>query len=106
MDKSPGDGGPGPAQLFEVAGEALDVRAVGVEQPQVVALAPGDVLAQVEGVGVAGLAAVAGEEPGEGEALGFAEHVVGNCDVGCWDGGYVVPPGRAETGGRARRPQM
>jgi hypothetical protein len=35
----PGDGGPGAAAGFQVAGEALDVGAAGTEQPQVVLLA-------------------------------------------------------------------
>jgi len=65
-----------------VAGEGLDVGTANVEQAQVVALAPGDELAQIEGVGVAGQSSVAGQEAGEGEPLGLAEDVVGNSDVG------------------------
>src|SRR5215471_1536121 len=40
-----GDGGPGPAAGFHVPGEALDVGAAGLEQADVVLLAPGRVLA-------------------------------------------------------------
>jgi len=58
-----GDGGPGPAQLLEVAGEALDVGTADIEQAQVAALAPGDELAQVEGVGVTGQSSVAAKKP-------------------------------------------
>jgi hypothetical protein len=35
----PGDGGPGPAADFQVAGEALDVAAARLEQAQVAELA-------------------------------------------------------------------
>jgi len=77
-----GDGGPGPAELFEVAGEALDVSSADIEQAQLAALAPGDELAQIEGVGVTGQPAVAGQEAGEGELLGLAEHAVGDDDGG------------------------
>jgi len=48
--------------IFEVAGEALDVDPSDVEQVMVVLQAPGGELAQVQGVGVAGEAPVAGEE--------------------------------------------
>ncbi len=71
-----------PAQLLEVAGEALDVGTADVEQAHVAVLAPGDELAQVEGVGVAGQSSVAGQEAGEGEPLGVAEHAVGDDDGG------------------------
>ena len=39
--------GPGPAAGFQVAGEAFDVSAAGLEQAQVLLLAPGCVLPQV-----------------------------------------------------------
>jgi hypothetical protein len=48
-----GDGGPGPAERLEVAGEALDVSSTRTEHRHVVFGAPGDVLAQVERVGIA-----------------------------------------------------
>lgn len=51
--------------LFQIAGVALDVRAPHREQPKLVRLAPGDELPQVEGVRVAGEAAVAGEKRGK-----------------------------------------
>jgi hypothetical protein len=56
----PGGGGASAAAFFEVAGVTLDVRAADREPAQVVGLAPGDELAQVQGVGAAGEAAVAG----------------------------------------------
>ncbi len=59
-----GDGGAGAAAGLQVAGEALDVGAAGAEQGQVAGLAPGGVLAQVQLVGLAGQAAVPGQEPG------------------------------------------
>jgi hypothetical protein len=45
--QSGGDGGPGAAAGFEVAGEALDVAAAGTENVQMVLVAPARVLAQV-----------------------------------------------------------
>jgi len=57
-----GDGGPGAAAGLQVAGEALDVRAAGLEQAEVVLVAPVGVLVQVQLVGFAGQAAVAGQE--------------------------------------------
>jgi hypothetical protein len=54
----------GTAAGFQVAGEALDVGAAGAEQGQVAGLAPGGVLAQVQLAGLAGQAAVPGQEPG------------------------------------------
>ena len=59
-----GDGGPGAAAGFQVAGEVLDVRPEGSEQLHLMLLAPVDELAQVQLVGLAGQAAVSGEEPG------------------------------------------
>jgi len=58
------DGGAGPARRLGVAGEQLDVGAADGEQPQLAAVAPGGELAQVQGVGLAGHAAVPGHEPG------------------------------------------
>jgi hypothetical protein len=46
----------------EVAGETLDVGPAHSEQTQVVLLAPGDELSQIQRVGIAGQAAVAGQE--------------------------------------------
>jgi len=40
-----GDGGAGPATGLQVAGEALDVGAAGLEQTQVMPVAPAGVLA-------------------------------------------------------------
>jgi hypothetical protein len=62
--KPAGDGGSGTAAGFQVAGEALDVGAAGGELAYLVLLAPGRVLAQVQLVGLAGQAAVTGQEPG------------------------------------------
>jgi hypothetical protein len=57
-----GDGGPGPAAGFQIAGEALDVRAARAEQAELMLLAPGRVLPQVQFVSLAGQPAVTGEE--------------------------------------------
>ena len=67
--KPPADGGLGLAVLLEVAGVQLDVGAVGVEQAQLAIGAPGEELAQVQGVGLAVAPAVAGQEAGEGDHL-------------------------------------
>ena len=69
----PGDGGAGPAAGFQLAGEGLDVGAADREQRQGPGAAPAGELAQVEGVGLAGQAAVPGQEPGEREPLGIGE---------------------------------
>jgi hypothetical protein len=47
---------------FQVAGEALDVRAAGLEQAQLMLLAPAGELSQVQLVGLTGQAAIPGEE--------------------------------------------
>jgi hypothetical protein len=67
----PGDGGA--AFGFQVAGEGLDVGAADREQGQGAGAAPGGELAQVQGAGLAGQAAVPGQEPGEREPLGLGE---------------------------------
>ena len=67
------DGRPSTTTSLEIAGEALDVRPADGEQPPVVLLAPGDELAQVHGVGVAGEASVAGEERRQGIPLSVGE---------------------------------
>ncbi|MDQ1400183.1 MAG: hypothetical protein QOK20_2115 [Acidimicrobiaceae bacterium] len=68
---------PGSARCFEVPAEAHYVGPAHLEQPKVVVVAPGGELAQIEGVGVAGETAVAGQEAGQREALGIAECRVG-----------------------------
>jgi len=55
-----GDRGAGPSPGLQVAGEAFDVGAADGEQGQGADPAPGGELAQVQGVGVAGQAAVPG----------------------------------------------
>jgi hypothetical protein len=77
-----GDCGPGSAERLEVAGEALDVGAARPEHGHSVFGAPGDVLAQVEGVGIAGGTAVAGQEPSQRQLFVGAEPVVAGRDHG------------------------
>ena len=48
---------------FQIAGEALDAGTAGLEQMELVLVAPGRVLTQVQFVGLPGQAAVPGEEP-------------------------------------------
>jgi hypothetical protein len=59
--QSPGDGRPGPAPGLQGASEGLDTGAADREQRQGAGPAPGGELAQVEGVRLAGQAAVPGE---------------------------------------------
>jgi hypothetical protein len=69
----PGDGGACAAPGLQVTGEGLDVGAADGEQGNGAGPAPGGELAQVECVGLAGQAAVSGQESGEGESLGVGE---------------------------------
>ena len=69
-----GDGGAGASPGFQLAGEALDVRPADIEQGQRPGSAPAGELAQVQGVGLTGQAAVPGQEPGERETLGIGEY--------------------------------
>jgi hypothetical protein len=75
-------GGPGAPGLFERPDVQLDVCTAHGEKLQAVALAPGDELAEVEGLGVPGQASVAGQEAGQGEAFGVGEDEVGDGDRG------------------------
>jgi hypothetical protein len=81
------------AAALQVAGEAFDVGAAGLEQAQVVLVAPAGVLAQVQIVGFAGQAAVAGQEAGQREPLGAGEHWRGWDECGWSRGGHRAPPG-------------
>jgi hypothetical protein len=74
----PGDGRPGTAACFQIAGEAVDVGAADGEQASGAVPAPAGELAQVQGVRISCQAAVPGQEPGEGEPFGIAE---------CWPEG-------------------
>src|SRR6266487_5514277 len=91
-----GDGGPGAAAGFQVPGEALYVGAAGLEQWQVVLLAPAGVLAQVQGVRFAGQAGVTGQESSQGKLFRFGEHRL-NSDDRCGCG-----RGRGGHGGTSR----
>jgi hypothetical protein len=96
----PGDGRAGQAPGFQLSGEAFDVRAADGEQVQGTGPAPGGELAQVEGVRIAGRAAVPGQEPGEGEPFGVGAGRLDRGERGGWGGsGHRAPPGRAGTGG-------
>jgi hypothetical protein len=87
-----------PASCFQVAGEAFDVGAADGEQGQGAGAAPAGELAQVQRVGLAGQAAVPGQEPGEGKTLGIGEEGLDRDEGSGWGGsGHRAPPGRAET---------
>jgi hypothetical protein len=77
-----GDGGPGPAARFQVAGEAFDVGAAGLEQADVVLPAPARLLAQVQRVRLARQAGVTGQEASQGQLLWAGEHRSGDGDCG------------------------
>jgi hypothetical protein len=73
--------------------------------------APGHVLAQIKGVGVAGQAAVAGQEPGQGELLVGAEQLVSRRESrACRDGnvhdGTSKRQAEAPGPGPVRQPQQ
>ena len=69
-----GDGGPGPAAALEFPGDGLDVCAADREQRHGPGSAPAGELPQVEGVRVAGEAAIPGELTGEREPFRISEH--------------------------------
>ena len=77
-----GDRGAGAAGVLEVAGEALDVDTMDVEQAAVVLPAPGGELAQIERVRVAGEPAVAGQEPEQRRLLDLGENLLVPLDGG------------------------
>jgi hypothetical protein len=54
----------GPASGLQVTGEVFDVGAADTEQAHIMLAAPAGELAPVQRVGLAGQAAVAGQEPG------------------------------------------
>lgn len=92
-----GDRCPGASAGLQVAGEGLDVRTARREQADVVLLAPGDELAQIQGIGIAGQSAVAGEERGKRVPLKAGELGFDDSDFGRRRSGRGAPPARAET---------
>jgi hypothetical protein len=85
---------PGPAAGFQVASEAFDVGTARLEQAQVLLLAPAGVLAQVQGIRLAGQAGITRQKPRQGEALGLCEHWLDSGDGGGRGrGGHGAPPG-------------
>jgi hypothetical protein len=59
----PGDGGPGAASGFQVAGESFDIGTANGEQREGTSPAPGGELAQVECIGLSCQAAVPARNP-------------------------------------------
>jgi len=92
--------GCGPVSGFQVAGEGFDVAAADGEQAHAAGPAPDGELAQVQGVGLAGQAAVAGQVPGEGEPFGAGEDGLDRGERGGW-GAVVI--GRLPAGLRPWR---
>jgi hypothetical protein len=89
-----GDGGAGPAAVFQITGEPFDAGPPHREQRYRAVSAPGGELAQVQCVRLPGQAAVPGEEPGQGETFGIGEDKTDRDELGRWDGGgHGVPPG-------------
>jgi hypothetical protein len=90
----PSDGGASAAALLEIPGVALDVGAPHREQTQVVLLAPGDELPQIQCVRFSGQPAVAGQEGGERVPLGVGELRIEDGGVSrSARGSHVAPPG-------------
>ena len=58
----PGHSGSSAATGFQISGEALDLSAADLEQPQMVVLAPAGELAQIQLIRLTGQAAVPGQE--------------------------------------------
>ena len=90
-------------------GEALDVGTANGEQGQRANAAPAGELAQVQRVGLAGQAAVPGQEPGEGDPLGVGEDGLDRGENSGWDSsGHRAPTGQAGTGklGQSRPQQL
>jgi hypothetical protein len=79
---------------FQLAGEAFDASAADRGQGKGPGAAPAGGLAQVQGVSLAGQAALPGQEPSEGESFGVGE---GRLDRDEDGSGHRAPPGRAET---------
>jgi hypothetical protein len=69
-----GDGSPGPAAGFQIAGEALDVCTASLEQADAKLLTPADELAHIQRVRLARETGVTRQEPSQGEPLGLGEH--------------------------------
>jgi hypothetical protein len=94
----PGYGGARPPSRFQVAGEAFDIGAADNKQVQGAGAAPAGELAQVQRVGLAGQAALPGQEPSKGKTLGIGEDRLDRDKGSRWGGsGHRAPPGRAET---------
>ena len=105
----PSSSGCSPVSGFQVAGEGFDVGAADVEQAQGAGPAPGGELAQVQGIGLAGQAAVAGQVPGEGEQFGAGEDGLDRGERDEWGGsGHPAPPAGLRPGslGRLRVPAI
>ena len=96
------------ATVLELAGEALDVDAANLEQAVLTLPAPRRELAQIQRVGVTGVAAVAGEEPEQCCLLGFAHHRLIPLNRSSGSGHGQGPPcgrGRRPRPQRSKRPR-
>ena len=90
------------SEILELAGEAFDVDAANLEQAVLTLPAPRRELAQIQRVGVTGVAAVTGEEPEQSCLLGFTHHrlIPLNSGTGSGGGGHDQGPPCS----RGRRP--
>ena len=70
------DGGPSPTQRLEMAAEPFDVSPARPEQCHRAFGAPRCPLAQIQRVGLVGQPRVAGQEPTQGQLLGWGEHLL------------------------------
>ena len=106
----PGDGSPGPAPGLQLPGEAFNTGPADGEQGQRPGTASGGELAQVKCVRLACQAAVAGQEPGEGEPFGVGEDGLDRGERSSGDGsghrGTSRPGWNPEGLGRLRVPAI
>lgn len=75
------------AAAFDIAAEALNVCTSSLQQVQIVLLAPGGEHPQVERVGVACQAAIAGKKPSQSDPLALGEQRLDRRHVGRSHGG-------------------
>ena len=98
--QSPGDRRCRPTICLEFPSEGLDVAAPDLEQLEVPSAAERYELAQVQGVGVAGEAPVAAEEPCQCDVFRVERAGVVDDDGGRSGGGHGIPPESVGLGGR------
>jgi hypothetical protein len=87
-----GDRGSGPTSLLWGPGPGFDIGSAFREQRQASVRTPGDVLAQVQGVGVTSRAPVAGQECCQGQPFALREHRLADDHRRGWSVWHGLPP--------------